>query len=117
MNKSIFAVLSIVCTAGIAQGGPVHFTFDGGGLASGNGDIKISQYMSSLYPSWVLVNGAEVHTGAGFSSDLYLWTRLQLLNPGKSGFSWVSRPYPSPLTGISSMLPAALISPSPPTTG
>jgi len=82
MRRGVVAVLFAVVMAGLARGGPISFTFDDGGLASGDGDIKLSLYMSGLYPSWVLVNGAQVHSGDGFSSDLYIWTRPQLLGAG-----------------------------------
>jgi hypothetical protein len=77
----------ILLFAALAVAGPVHatptlFTFDDGGLSSGDGDLAVSAYMSSLYSSLVVVNGSDVHSGDGFGPDLYLWTRAQLLNPG-----------------------------------
>ncbi len=65
-----------------AQATPTLFTFDDGGLADGDGDIRLSLYMSSLYPPLVLVNGAQVHSGDGFSTNQYLWTRPQLIGAG-----------------------------------
>jgi hypothetical protein len=72
----------VAFAAGRVYGTPITFTFDDGGLTNGDGDVKLSLYMSSLYPPLVLVNGAEVHSGDGFGSDHYLWTRPQLLGAG-----------------------------------
>jgi hypothetical protein len=81
--KTIAVILAVLSSmAGMVHAAPTLFTFDDGSLASGDGDVKLSIYMSLRYPSWVLVNGAEVHTGDGFNSSLYIWTRAQLLNPG-----------------------------------
>jgi hypothetical protein len=82
MRRTVLVVLWVVLAAGWAYGTPVTFTFDDGGLANGDGDIRLSLYMSTVAHSLVLVNGAEVHSGDGFGPDQYLWTRLQLLNPG-----------------------------------
>lgn len=82
MSRRISIVLSLVLAVGSAHAGDTLFTFDDGGLSSGDGDIKISLYMSEQYGSLMVVNGAEVHSGDGFGSDLYLWARAQLLNPG-----------------------------------
>jgi hypothetical protein len=84
MCRGVITVLLVVSAVGSAYASPVLFTFNDG-LASGEGDIGISLYMSNGYPPLVIVNGAQVHGGDGFHSnplDLYLWTRLQLLNPG-----------------------------------
>ena len=82
MRRGVLVTLFVAFAAGWAQGAPVLFTFDDGGLADGDGDVKLSLYMSSLYPPVVLVNGTEVHSGDGFGSDHYLWTRPQLLGAG-----------------------------------
>ena len=80
LYMAVLVALSVGATQ--ANANPTLFTFDDGALAVGDGDLKVSAYMGLSYPSWVLTNGAEVHTGDGFHSNLYLWTRLQLLNPG-----------------------------------
>jgi hypothetical protein len=82
MRRTALVVLWVAWAAAWAYGTPVTFTFDDGGLANGDGDIRLTLYMSTVYHSLVLVNGAEVHSGEGFGSDQYLWPRLQLLNPG-----------------------------------
>jgi hypothetical protein len=82
MRRGVLSVLLVASAAGWTQGAPISFTFDDGGLADGDGDIRLSLYMSSLYPPLVLVNGAEVHSGDGFGSDHYLWTRPRLLGAG-----------------------------------
>jgi hypothetical protein len=82
MRRGIIAILFVTLANGWAYGTPITFTFDDGGLADGDGDILLSLYMSSLYPSVVLVNGAQVHSGDGFSTNHYIWTRPQLVGAG-----------------------------------
>jgi hypothetical protein len=82
MRRGVLVALFVTLAAGGAWATPVSFTFDDGGLANGDGDVKLSLYMSSLYPPAVVVNGADVHSGDGFGSDLYIWTRPQLIGAG-----------------------------------
>jgi hypothetical protein len=82
MRRRVLAVVLVAFAAGWAHGAPISFTFDDGALADGDGDIKLSLYMSSLNPPLMLVNGAQVHSGDGFGADHYLWTRSQLLGAG-----------------------------------
>ena len=80
--RGVLAVLLVAFAAGWAQAGPFLFTFDDGGLADGDGDIKTEPVHEQPVSPLVLINGAQVHSGDGFGSDQYLWTRPQLLGAG-----------------------------------
>jgi hypothetical protein len=82
VRRGLCAAVLALSLFGSAHGAPTLFTFDDGALASGDGDIRVSLYMTVRHPPWVVVNGSQVHSGDGFGDDLYLWTRGQLLHPG-----------------------------------
>ncbi len=71
MNKLVMILLVVVMSVA-AQAAPTLFTFNSLGLLAGEG--AISQYMTNLYGSKVVVDDAIVWQGDGFGTTKYITT-------------------------------------------
>ena len=60
MGRGVRAAILVLFLCGFTHAAPVLFTFDDGSLAGGDGDIKVSLYMSGRYPPFVLVDGRQI---------------------------------------------------------